>query len=203
MRHRKSGRKLGRNSTQRKALFRSLTISLIEHELIKTTVPKAKELRHFAERLVTLSKTDSVANRRLAFSRLGNKLAVKKLFEEFGPRYTKRPGGYMRVLKCGFRQGDSAPMAFVEMVDRGMDSEEATKALEAKLVKKAPKTAPAAKPAKKAVTEKPEAVEAKAKAAAVEAKPETTPKVKPEAELKKAAEPKADKKPTDDASKEK
>jgi large subunit ribosomal protein L17 len=118
MRHRQSGRQLNRNSSHRKAMFRNMTISLVEHELIKTTVPKAKELRRYAEPLITLSKKDSVANRRLAFDRLRDKVAVGKLFSELGPRYEERPGGYVRILKCGFRTGDKAPMAYVELVDR-------------------------------------------------------------------------------------
>ena len=118
MRHRKSGRKLNRTSSHRKAMFKNMAASLFEHELIKTTVPKAKELRSVAEKLITLGKVDSVANRRLAFSRLRNKEIVNKLFTELGPRYQERPGGYLRILKCGFRSGDNAPMAFVELVDR-------------------------------------------------------------------------------------
>ncbi len=118
MRHKLSGRHLGRNASHRKAMFRNMVISLVEHELIKTTLPKAKELRRFAEPLITLAKVDSVANRRLAFARLNNKEAVGKLFSELGPRYNTRPGGYLRVLKCGFRAGDKAPMAYVELVGR-------------------------------------------------------------------------------------
>lgn len=118
MRHRKSGRQLNRNSSHRKAMFRNMACSLIEHEVIRTTVPKAKELRRVAEPLITLAKSDSVANRRLAFSRMRSKAAVGKLFSEIGPRYQERPGGYTRILKCGFRAGDAAPMAFVELVDR-------------------------------------------------------------------------------------
>ncbi len=118
MRHRESGRKLNRNSSHRKAMFRNMVSSLVEHELIKTTLPKAKELRRFAEPLITLSKNDSVANRRLAFDRLRSKEAVGKLFSVLGPRYQDRPGGYLRILKCGFRTGDKAPMAYVELVDR-------------------------------------------------------------------------------------
>ncbi|MFP6803057.1 MAG: 50S ribosomal protein L17 [Pseudomonadales bacterium] len=118
MRHRKSGRQLNRNSSHRKAMFRNMACSLIEHEVIRTTVPKAKELRRVAEPLITLAKSDSVANRRLAFSRMRSKAAVGKLFSEIGPRYLERPGGYTRILKCGFRAGDAAPMAFVELVDR-------------------------------------------------------------------------------------
>ncbi|MDJ0878171.1 MAG: 50S ribosomal protein L17 [Halieaceae bacterium] len=118
MRHRHSGRQLNRNSSHRKAMFRNMTASLVEHELIKTTLPKAKELRRVAEPLITLAKNDSVANRRLAFDRLRNKDAVGKLFGELGPRYQERPGGYIRILKCGYRAGDKAPMAYVELVDR-------------------------------------------------------------------------------------
>ena len=123
MRHRKSGRKFSRTSAHRKAMFRNMTASLVEHELIKTTLPKAKELRRVAEPLITLSKNDSVANRRLAFSRLRDDAAVAKLFNELGPRYSERPGGYLRILKCGFRAGDNAPMAFVELVGRPLDVE--------------------------------------------------------------------------------
>ncbi len=118
MRHKLSGRQLGRNASHRKAMFRNMVISLVEHELIKTTLPKAKELRRFAEPLITLAKVDSVANRRLAFARLNSKEAVGKLFSQLGPRYNARPGGYVRILKCGFRAGDKAPMAYVELVDR-------------------------------------------------------------------------------------
>lgn len=118
MRHRKSGRHLNRTSSHRQAMFRNMAVSLIEHEVIKTTVPKAKELRRVAEPLITLAKEDSVANRRLAFARTRSKSAVGKLFTELGPRYEERPGGYTRILKCGFRAGDSAPMAYVELVDR-------------------------------------------------------------------------------------
>jgi len=118
MRHRLSGRQLGRNSSHRKAMFRNMAASLFEHELIKTTVPKAKELRRVAEPLITLAKKDSVANRRLAFNRLRSDQAVGKLFTELGPRYEQRPGGYVRILKCGNRDGDNAPMAYVELVDR-------------------------------------------------------------------------------------
>lgn len=118
MRHRKSGRKLNRNSSHRQAMFKNMTASLVEHEVIKTTLPKAKELRRVAEPLITLAKEDSVANRRLAFDRLRNKATVGKLFTDLGPRYKERPGGYIRILKCGYRQGDAAPMAYVELVDR-------------------------------------------------------------------------------------
>ena len=118
MRHLKSGRKLNRNSSHRKAMFRNMANSLFEHEIIKTTVPKAKELRRVAEPLLTLAKSDSVAHRRQAFNRLRDKVAVGKLFEELGPRYVDRPGGYLRILKCGYRAGDKAPMAYVELVGR-------------------------------------------------------------------------------------
>ena len=118
MRHRHSGRQLNRNSSHRKAMFRNMTNSLVEHEMIRTTLPKAKELRRFAEPLITLAKKDSVANRRLAFDRTRSKDAVGKLFSELGPRYESRPGGYIRILKCGYRTGDKAPMAYVELVDR-------------------------------------------------------------------------------------
>jgi large subunit ribosomal protein L17 len=121
MRHRKSGRQLNRNSSHRNAMFRNMAVSLIKHELIKTTVPKAKELRRVAEPLITMSKTDSVAKRRLAFDRLRDKAAVGKLFAELGPRYQERPGGYLRILKCGYRPGDQAPMAYVELVDRPVE----------------------------------------------------------------------------------
>jgi large subunit ribosomal protein L17 len=118
MRHRKSGRKLNMNSSHRKALFSNMASSLFKHELIKTTLPKAKELRSFAEPLITLSKDDSVAKRRLAFARLRDREIVTKLFNELGPRYKNRAGGYLRIMKCGFRLGDDAPMAYVELVDR-------------------------------------------------------------------------------------
>jgi large subunit ribosomal protein L17 len=118
MRHRKSGRQLNMNSSHRKALFSNMANSLFKHELIKTTLPKAKELRGFAEPLITLSKEDSVAKRRLAFARLRDREMVTKLFNELGPRYKNRPGGYLRIMKCGFRSGDAAPMAYVELVDR-------------------------------------------------------------------------------------
>ncbi len=118
MRHRKSGRQLNRNSSHRKAMFRNMTCSLLRHELIKTTLPKAKELRRVAEPIITLAKVDSVAKRRLAFSRLRDAEAVGKLFSEIGPRFADRPGGYIRILKCGYRAGDKAPMAYVELLDR-------------------------------------------------------------------------------------
>jgi large subunit ribosomal protein L17 len=125
MRHRKSGRKFSRTSAHREAMFRNMAASLIKHELIQTTLPKAKELRRVAEPLITMGKKDGVANRRLAFSRLRDKQAVGKLFVELGPRYRERPGGYLRILKCGFRPGDNAPMAYVELVDRPQAAEAA------------------------------------------------------------------------------
>ena len=118
MRHRKSGRQLNRTSSHRHAMFRNMAVSLIEHEIIKTTLPKAKELRRVAEPLITLAKQDSVANRRLVFDRTRSKAAVGKLFSDLGPRYAERPGGYTRILKCGYRAGDSALMAYVELVGR-------------------------------------------------------------------------------------
>lgn len=121
MRHRQSGRQLGRNASQRKALMRSLTNALIEHEVIKTTVPKAKELRRVAEPLITLAKEDSVHARRQAFSKVGNKSTVGKLFSDVGPRFKERKGGYLRILKCGYRAGDAAPMAYVELVERSAE----------------------------------------------------------------------------------
>ena len=124
MRHRKSGRQLNRDSAHRQAMFRNMTCSLVRHELIKTTLPKAKELRRVAEPIITMSKSDSVARRRVIFSRLRDREAVGKLFTELGPRYQDRPGGYLRILKCGFRPGDKAPMAYVELVDRPKPDEE-------------------------------------------------------------------------------
>ena len=118
MRHKISGRRLNKTGSHRNAMMKNMTASLIEHEIIKTTLPKAKELRVFAEPFITLAKQDSVHNRRIAFNRLRNKATVGKLFSDIGPRYQERPGGYLRVLKCGFRTGDKAPMAYVEMVGR-------------------------------------------------------------------------------------
>ena len=127
MRHRKSGRQLNRNSSHRQVMFRNMASSLIGHEIIKTTLPKAKELRRVVEPLITLAKVDSVANRRLAFARTRNTETVAKLFNELGPRFAQRAGGYTRILKCGFRAGDNAPMAYIELVDRPeVSSEEAT-----------------------------------------------------------------------------
>jgi len=124
MRHRNSGRKLNRNSSHRKAMFRNMATSLFRHEVIKTTLPKAKELRGVAEPMITMAKNDDVAKRRTLFSRLRDRDIVGKLFNELGPRYKERPGGYIRILKCGFRSGDKAPMAFVELVDRPIVEEE-------------------------------------------------------------------------------
>ncbi len=118
MRHRKSGRQLNRNSSHRKAMFSNMANSLFENEIIKTTLPKAKELRRVAEPLITMAKEDSVAKRRLAFARLRDKATVGKLFNELGPRYKERAGGYTRIMKCGYRPGDAAPMAYIELVDR-------------------------------------------------------------------------------------
>jgi large subunit ribosomal protein L17 len=123
MRHRKSGRKLGRNSSHRKAMFRNMATSLVRHETIKTTLPKAKELRRVIEPLITLAKVDGVANRRLAFDRLRDKEAVGKLFSDLGPRFKERPGGYLRILKMGPRPGDAAPMALVQLVDGPAEAE--------------------------------------------------------------------------------
>ena len=125
MRHNKSGRRLGRNSSHRKAMYRNMAASLVHHETIKTTVPKAKELRRVIEPLITLAKVDGVANRRLAFSRLRDKVAVGKLFTDLGPRFKARPGGYLRILKMGPRPGDSAEMAIVQLVDKAPVSEAA------------------------------------------------------------------------------
>jgi len=118
MRHLKSGKKLNRTSSHRKAMFKNMAASLFEYEIIKTTVPKAKELRRVAEPLLTLAKEDNLAHRRQAFNRLRDRDVVSKLFNELGPRYVNRPGGYLRILKCGYRSGDNAPMAYVELVDR-------------------------------------------------------------------------------------
>ena len=130
MRHGKSGRRLNRNSPHRKAMFANMTCSLLRHELIKTTLPKAKELRRVAEPLITLGKSDSVARRRLAYHRLRDDAVVGKLFTELGPRYQERKGGYLRILKCGFRPGDKAPMAFVELIGRPEPEEEGDEAVE-------------------------------------------------------------------------
>ncbi len=118
MRHRKSGRQLNRNSSHRKAMFKNMTVSLLRHEVIRTTLPRAKELRRVAEPFITMAKNDSVHKRRIAFDRLRDRDIVTKLFNELGPRYKERPGGYLRILKMGYRTGDKAPMAYVELVDR-------------------------------------------------------------------------------------
>tara|TARA_B100002049_G_C15885480_1_gene293509 strand:+ start:98 stop:499 length:402 start_codon:yes stop_codon:yes gene_type:complete len=118
MRHKKSGRKLGRTSSHRKAMFRNMATSLLLHETIKTTLPKAKELRRIVEPLITLARKDDISNRRLAFSRLRDKVIVGKLFNDLGPHFKERPGGYLRILKIGQRSGDSAPMAIVQLIDR-------------------------------------------------------------------------------------
>lgn len=123
MRHRNAGRHFGRTSSHRKAMFKNMMASLFEHEMIKTTLPKAKELRRYAEPMITMAKTDNVAKRRLVFARLRNRAMVTKLFNELAPRYQDRPGGYLRILKCGYRAGDNAPMAIVELVDRPIEGE--------------------------------------------------------------------------------
>lgn len=128
MRHRKSGRHLNRTSSHREAMFRNMSASLVRHEFIKTTLPKAKELRRVVEPLITMAKQDSLAKRRLAFARLRDRDSVTKLFDELGPRYRDRPGGYLRILKCGYRAGDCAPMAYVELVNRPQDEAEAEEA---------------------------------------------------------------------------
>ncbi len=123
MRHLKSGRKFNMDSSQRKAVFRSLMVSLFDHEIIKTTLPKAKEIRRYAEPIITLSKSDTLASKRTVYNRLRDRRIVLKLFNDIGPRFISRPGGYLRILKCGFRSGDSAPMAYIELVDRPNISE--------------------------------------------------------------------------------
>lgn len=124
MRHRKSGRQLNRNSSHRKAMFKNMAVSLLRHEIIKTTLPKAKELRRVVEPMITRAKVDSVANRRVIFARTRDDEVTAKLFTEIGPRYQERPGGYVRIMKCGFRKGDNAPMAYVELVDRPVIEDE-------------------------------------------------------------------------------
>jgi large subunit ribosomal protein L17 len=170
MRHGKSHRKLNRTSSHRKAMFKNMATSLLTHEIIRTTLPKAKELRKIAEPLITLGKVTTVHNQRLAFSRLRDKDAVSKLFGEIGPRYVSRNGGYTRILKCGFRKGDNAPMAYIELVDRPVKSDdEINDAKEAKpaAANKEAKPAAAKKEAKPAAAKK----EAKPAAAKKEAKP--------------------------------
>ena len=124
MRHQKSGRKLGRTSSHRQAMFRNMAVSLFRHEQIRTTLPKAKELRRVAEPLITMAKNPTLARRRLAVARLRDKDIVGKLFDELAPRYKTRPGGYTRILKCGFRRGDNAPMAYVQLVDQPIETAE-------------------------------------------------------------------------------
>jgi len=193
MRHQIKGRKFHRDMSARKALFKSLSISVIEHELIKTTLPKGKDLRSVVEPLITLAKVDTVANRRLAFARLGNDVAVKKLFEVLGPRFKERQGGYLRLLKCGFRKGDAAPMCYVEVLDRP----EAMVEAEVPVAPKAAKAAPTAKAAKaeakpsKPAAKKETAATAEAKPAAKEKATEAIAKSESKATEKKAAAPKA------------
>ena len=154
MRHRKSGRHLNRTSTHRRAMFRNMAASLIEHEWIKTTLPKAKELRRVVEPLITLAKHDSVANRRLAFARTRNAAAVAKLFTDLGPRYVERPGGYTRILKCGHRRGDAAPMAYVELINRPLPTPDEDEVQELPAAsREASQAAPAAAPAKAAAAD--------------------------------------------------
>jgi large subunit ribosomal protein L17 len=183
MRHGKSHRKLNRTSSHRKAMFKNMATSLLTHEIIRTTLPKAKELRKIAEPLITLGKVTTVHNQRLAFSRLRDKDAVSKLFGEIGPRYVSRNGGYTRILKCGFRKGDNAPMAYIELVDRPVKSDdEINDAKEAKpaAAKKEAKPAAAKKEAKPAAAKK----EAKPAAAKKEAKPAAAKKEAKPAEKK-------------------
>jgi large subunit ribosomal protein L17 len=176
MRHGKSHRKLNRTSSHRKAMFKNMATSLLKHEIIRTTLPKAKELRKFAEPLITLAKVSTVHNQRLAFSRLRDREIVGKLFAELGPRYNSRSGGYTRILKCGFRKGDNAPMAYVELVDRPLITNEVSdtdnsmnESTKPAAAKKEAKPAAAKKEAKPAAAKK----EAKPAAAKKEAKPAT------------------------------
>jgi large subunit ribosomal protein L17 len=195
MRHRKSGRQLNRNSSHRKAMFSNMAASLIESEVIKTTLPKAKELRRVVEPLITLAKEDSVANRRLAFSRMRSKSAVGKLFTEFGPRYQDRPGGYTRILKCGFRTGDAAPMAYIELVGRPIIAEEldedyaSAQALPATAETVEETVEPVAETAAEEIVAEEAAVEETVEEAAVE---ETTEETSAEAADDSAAEDKTD-----------
>jgi large subunit ribosomal protein L17 len=184
MRHRHTGRGFGRTSSHRKAMFSNMCNSLVEHEIIKTTLAKAKELRRYIEPLITASKSDSVASRRYVFDRLRSKTSVGKLFTDLGPRYQERPGGYVRVLKCGLRSGDSAPMAIVELVDRP----EVIDDVEEEIIEKkaAPKKAAPKKAEKKAAEPKAE-VKAEAKKAEKAAAPK---KAAPKAEKEKAEKPK-------------
>lgn len=185
MRHRNTGRQLSRNSSHRKALMMNLSIALIEHELIKTTLAKAKELRMVVEPYITRAKTDSVANRRLLFSRLRSKSSVSKLFEELGVRFKARAGGYVRIIKCGYRTGDNAPMAIIEFVERAEPAKRAPKP-KADVIEAVAEKVEAKKPAaKKPKTEKAETPEATAKAKPA---PKAEPKKKPA--VKKASKPK-------------
>ncbi|MCH9756862.1 MAG: 50S ribosomal protein L17 [Gammaproteobacteria bacterium] len=180
MRHRKAGRSFGRTSSHRKAMFSNMCNSLVEHEMIKTTLAKAKELRRYIEPLITASKSDSVASRRYVFDRLRSKSSVGKLFTDLGPRYKERPGGYVRVLKCGFRSGDSAPMAIVELVDRPELADEAEEVVVEK--KAAPKKAAPKKAEKKAdapkETKAAKASKEEVKAVKEEKKPKATKSTK-------------------------
>jgi len=205
MRHRKSGRQLNRNSSHRKAMFSNMAASLIESEVIKTTLPKAKELRRVVEPLITLAKEDSVANRRLAFSRMRSKSAVGKLFTEFGPRYQDRPGGYTRILKCGFRTGDAAPMAYIELVGRPIIAEELdedyanAQALPAAAETVEEMVEPVAESAAEEIVAEEAAVEETVEEAAVE---ETTEETSAEAADDSAAEDKTDDSSSDEEKKD-
>jgi large subunit ribosomal protein L17 len=205
MRHRKSGRQLNRNSSHRKAMFSNMAASLIESEVIKTTLPKAKELRRVVEPLITLAKEDSVANRRLAFSRMRSKSAVGKLFTEFGPRYQDRPGGYTRILKCGFRTGDAAPMAYIELVGRPIIAEEldedyaSAQALPATAETVEETVEPVAETAAEEIVAEEAAVEETVEEAAVE---ETTEETSAEAADDSAAEDKTDESSSEEENKD-
>jgi len=193
MRHLKSGRKLNRTSSHRKAMFRNMAVSLFQHEQISTTLPKAKELRRFAEPLITLGKRPSVANRRLAFSRLRDRQTVTKLFDDLGVRFQQRPGGYLRILKTGFRPGDAAPMAVVQLVEMKQAAEETTTPKKAKA---AAKTAPVKKPAVKKEEKKTEAAKAKPAAGKKTAAKKKTEKKTAKKTAKKTTTKKATKKKT-------
>jgi len=196
MRHQKSGRKLSRTSSHRQAMFRNMAVSLFDHEQIQTTLPKAKELRRVAEPLITLAKSPTVANRRLAFARLRDRAIVGKLFDDLGERFKERPGGYLRILKTGFRSGDKAPMAIVQLVERKVSAGEEGGAKPAKKVAK-----PA--PKKEAKSETPEAKKEKPKEAKKKpakkkaaAKKTTSKKTAKKTTKKKAAKKKTTKKAT-------
>ncbi len=186
MRHQKSGRKLNRTSSHRNAMFRNMVVSLFQHEQIRTTLPKAKELRRFAEPLITLGKTPSVANRRIAFSRLRDRQVVSKLFDDISVRFQERPGGYLRILKTGFRPSDAAPMAIVQLVEMKQAVEETTKPKKAKATPKAP-------PKKKTEAKKAKPAEEKAEKKTA-AKKTTTKKTAKKKTAKKATTKKAAKK---------